>query len=219
MKKKYTHLFFDCDGVILNSNKIKTDAFYKLAIKYGEREANELVSYHLKNGGISRYNKIKYFNKFILNNTDNSINESLVKEYSNILKKNLLKADIEKSIYKIKKYFPFSKVAVISGSDQEELRWLFKEKKIEHLFNYGIYGSPRNKIEILKTIFSEFSGKEQSIFIGDSKYDFEVSKKYNMDFAFIYEWTDLEDWRLFVNINDLNAYKNVSTFFYNYKRI
>ena len=30
----YSHLFFDCDGVILNSNKIKTDAFYKLALNF-----------------------------------------------------------------------------------------------------------------------------------------------------------------------------------------
>ena len=63
--KKYSHLFFDCDGVILNSNKIKTDAFYKLALNFGELQAQKLVNHHLENGGISRYEKIKFFQKNI----------------------------------------------------------------------------------------------------------------------------------------------------------
>ena len=34
--KKYTNLFFDCDGVILNSNLIKTNSFYEVTKKYGK---------------------------------------------------------------------------------------------------------------------------------------------------------------------------------------
>ena len=52
--KNYTHLFFDCDGVILNSNQIKTDAFYKLAFNFGELQAQKLVNYHIENGGKRR---------------------------------------------------------------------------------------------------------------------------------------------------------------------
>ena len=63
--KNYSHLFFDCDGVILNSNKVKTNAFYKIAVKHGEDSAKKLVNYHINNGGISRYKKIKFF-KIIL---------------------------------------------------------------------------------------------------------------------------------------------------------
>ena len=34
--KKYKTLVFDCDGVILDSNRIKTEAFYRTTQKYGE---------------------------------------------------------------------------------------------------------------------------------------------------------------------------------------
>ena len=51
--REYLTLVFDCDGVLLDSNKVKTDAFYKSALPYGENAANELVSYHKENGGIS----------------------------------------------------------------------------------------------------------------------------------------------------------------------
>ena len=30
--KKYNSIVFDCDGVLINSNKIKSDAFYELGV-------------------------------------------------------------------------------------------------------------------------------------------------------------------------------------------
>ena len=213
--KNYSHLFFDCDGVILNSNKIKTDAFFELALKFGQKEANKLVNYHLKNGGISRYKKIKYFQEFIIKNNDKDLFNELLEDYGKIVRQKLINADISKGIYQIKNYFPKSKVYVISGSDQNELRWLFKRKKIFNLFNCGIYGSPKNKVEILEEIFSDFIGTENTIFFGDSKYDFQVSKVFKMDFVFISEWTDLKDWHKFAKINKLKSYKNVLNFFEN----
>jgi hypothetical protein len=42
-----TTLVFDCDGVVLNSNRIKTEAFRLVAAPYGEAAAEALVQYHL----------------------------------------------------------------------------------------------------------------------------------------------------------------------------
>ena len=215
--KKYSHLFFDCDGVILNSNKIKTDAFYKLALNFGELQAQKLVNHHLENGGISRYEKIKFFQKNILKNTNIKLYQKLVDNYGKILKEKLIKAEISKGVFKIKQFFPNSKITVVSGSDQNELRWLFKEKRIDHLFNNGIFGSPKNKIEILEEIFSGFKGEEKSIFIGDSKYDFEVSKFFKIDFAFISDWSELSNWTEFARINKIKTFKDILSFLENHK--
>jgi hypothetical protein len=43
---------FDYDGVALNSNKIKTQAFYDVAKVYGHDIAQALKGYHVQNGGI-----------------------------------------------------------------------------------------------------------------------------------------------------------------------
>ena len=56
---------FDCDGVLLNSNSLKTDAFYKSALDWGASPAKDLVNYHVQNGGISRYQKFDYFLVFL----------------------------------------------------------------------------------------------------------------------------------------------------------
>ena len=62
----YKSIVFDCDGVILNSNSIKTQAFYDTTAFLGVDVANELKNYHLANGGVSRYYKFDYLLNSIL---------------------------------------------------------------------------------------------------------------------------------------------------------
>ena len=58
---EYNNIFFDCDGVILNSNSLKSDAFLFAVDSYGKNYAKKLLKYHQENGGISRYEKFKFF--------------------------------------------------------------------------------------------------------------------------------------------------------------
>ena len=208
----YSHLFFDCDGVILNSNNIKTKSFYEVALKYGDSNAKKLVDFHTLNGGISRYVKLKHFTKNILGIDDEKIYNQLIFDYGNLVKKYLLKCPIDHGIYEIHNYTPKSKKAIISGSDESELKWLFKERKINEIFNFGIYGSPKNKKEIFKEIFSNFSGYEKCLYFGDSKYDYEVSEEFEMDFIFVNNWTEFKDWKIFVKYNGINTINNLSEF-------
>ena len=57
----YKTFVFDCDGVLLNSNNVKTKAFWDSVIDFGEDRASQLVRYHKSRGGISRYVKFEYF--------------------------------------------------------------------------------------------------------------------------------------------------------------
>ena len=66
--KLYKNLIFDCDGIIFNSNKIKTEAFKEVVSHYGNEAAKELVKFHVMNGGISRYKKFNYFFETIASN-------------------------------------------------------------------------------------------------------------------------------------------------------
>ena len=55
------NIIFDFDGVVLDSVPVKTEAFIKLFQSYEKQHVDKLIEYHLKNGGKSRYLKIKYF--------------------------------------------------------------------------------------------------------------------------------------------------------------
>ena len=76
---KYKSLIFDCDGVILNSNKIKTDAFRKVLNNFDQNAIDEFIKYHQTNGGISRYIKFEYFlNNILPKYEKNKVNKEIL---------------------------------------------------------------------------------------------------------------------------------------------
>ena len=66
-------IIFDFDGVILNSVNVKTEAFKELYKQYGSAVVKKVEKYHLENGGISRFEKFKYYHKNFLNIDLNSV--------------------------------------------------------------------------------------------------------------------------------------------------
>ena len=65
---QYSTLIFDCDGVILNSNFQKIEAYRNAALKFGADtdQADALVKYHIELTGISRNIKFDYFLQTIM---------------------------------------------------------------------------------------------------------------------------------------------------------
>ena len=59
-------IIFDFDGTIVDSVNIKTEGFAELYNEYGNNTVKQVVKYHLLNGGVSRYDKIRYFQENIL---------------------------------------------------------------------------------------------------------------------------------------------------------
>lgn len=192
---KYKTIVFDCDGVILNSNEIKSHAFYKATKHYGHETASKLVDYHIRNGGISRYEKIKYFLNYILCiDFDEEVYKDILKRFSIAVYNGLLSCEIAEGLAELKRKTEFSNWLIVSGGDQIELRRVFEERKIESFFNGGIFGSPDNKNAILCREINNKNIKTPALFIGDSKYDYEVAQEAGLDFVFLYRWTEVSDY-------------------------
>ena len=193
----YQSIIFDCDGVILNSNHIKTKAFFNVTKKYGIDHATNLQEYHVLNGGISRYEKFDYFFREILNRkSEKKEMGQILYDFSHDVKTQLLDCEVEKSLGKFREYTNNSNWFVVSGGDQEELREIFKKRNISYMFNGGIYGSPRNKNEIMLDLTESGKVSESSIFIGDSEYDAKIASDFKLDFIFLSQWTEVIDWQL-----------------------
>jgi len=204
--KQYDAFFFDCDGVILNSNKVKTAAFYKATLPYGEELAQQFVDYHVDNGGISRYSK---FNTFLADIVPEgalgpSLDE-LLSVYAAEVRQGLLDCDIAQGLVELRKKTEGATWFVVSGGDQAELRETFETRGLSSLFNGGIYGSPDTKDDILKVLLklktSDFSG----VFIGDSKYDYLAANKASLDFVFVSDWSDFLDWKAYFDDIDITS--------------
>ena len=182
---QYKVLIFDCDGVILNSNKTKTEAFRECTIHYGAEITNEFIKYHKEKGGISRQKKFEYFLKVLGPKYNISISETvdtLCNKFAKILKHRLLSCDLAPHLNELQNINPDSDWLVVSGGNQLELEKIFKERKINHYFKKGIYGNPRDKYQIISDLKKDKTKLSNVLFIGDSKYDYEVASFFKFDF-------------------------------------
>lgn len=196
--ENYKSIIFDCDGVILDSNKLKTHAFYQTALSYGKEAAQALVNHHIENGGISRYRKFEYFLNNILDGAREGVClESLLSVYAEQVSQGLLNCTIAPGLFELRRALPQARWFVVSGADQTELREVFKVRGINHLFDGGIFGSPDSKDEILSKEKEENNILMPSLFLGDSRYDYSAAKNADMDFAFIAGWSEMSEWQEF----------------------
>lgn len=195
----YKTFVFDCDGVILNSNPVKTHAFYLAALSYGEKKAEALVDYHVAHGGISRYKKFDYFLRHIVgkeNPTEKELKE-LLTAYAHETWKGLLSCEVASGLEELRQRTSASRWLLASGGDQAELRNLFVKRGLSHLFDGGIFGSPDDKKHILNREWQNSDIKQPVVFIGDSKYDYQAATEFDLDFIFVSGWSEVEDWQNF----------------------
>lgn len=188
----YKTLAFDCDGVILNSNKVKTEAFYQSALPYGEVFAKKLVEYHIKNGGVSRYKKFDYFLLEIVRKTTVDAEElkSLLEVYAKLVMDGLLSCEVAPGLTSLKSVTKNARWLVVSGGDQNELIDVFKARGLIDMFDAGIFGSPDTKDVILTREINNNNIIFPALFLGDSQYDLESSKRANLDFMFVSAWSE-----------------------------
>ncbi len=212
---KYKSLIFDCDGVILNSNEIKTLSFRKALKAFNKCAIEEFINYHSQNGGISRYIKIKYFLEKILPKYDKNIhtyknqNEKIIEMYGKYCKNYLYKCEITEGLETLRKKTENIKWFIVSGGDQEELREVFKYKNIDKLFNGGIYGSPDSKDKIIKREIDNKNIKYPALLMGDSKLDHIAALSNNIDFIFVTKWTEFKKYKDYCSINNLKTVSKV----------
>jgi phosphoglycolate phosphatase-like HAD superfamily hydrolase len=211
MPKCYKTLVFDCDGVILDSNRIKAEAFGHVAMQFGADAAKELVRYHVQHGGVSRYRKFEYLLANILQRASDATEiESLARQYGLRVCEQLLLCPMASGLKELRKKTPHTNWMVVSGGDQAELQYIFAERGLTPLFNQGIHGSPATKDEILSREIASGHLVLPALFLGDSRYDHEAAQRAGLDFIFIHEWTEFSNWRDYCETNAIPTVKRIS---------
>jgi HAD superfamily hydrolase (TIGR01549 family) len=207
----YKTFVFDCDGVILNSNKIKTQAFYNVASVYGHEVAQTLKDYHVQNGGISRYAKFEYLITDILKKPlDKNELQQLLDNFAHEVKQALMTCEVTKGLEELRQKTKQANWLIVTGGDQAELREVFAVRGLNHYFNGGIFGSPETKDTILEREISNGNITKSALFLGDSKYDYQAAKPAGLDFVFLTDWTEVTRWKVWCLENKINYKLNIN---------
>ena len=155
--RKYSHIVFDCDGVILDSNTVKSNAFSKSVADEDPIVIDKFVDYHKRNRGISRFVKFKYFFKILKKQKKyKSDLEKALENYSKLSYEGSLKCELIPGIEKFLKALSNYKIDcfVISGGEQKEIRSILEKRNLSVFFK-EIYGSPVSKKEHLERLKSK----------------------------------------------------------------
>lgn len=182
---KYKNIFFDFDGVIAESVSAKTEAFKDMYLPYGKDIAKEVVSYHVSNGGVSRFDKFRYWEKTFFNR-DVTEEELLIltQDFSNRVMQKVIDSEEVKGVNAfIKKYHESLKFWIITGTPTLEMKIIVDKRGLTNYF-VGVHGSPEKKSYWTEYLIEKFQLKrDETLFLGDATTDRDAAEFSNLDFG------------------------------------
>jgi HAD superfamily hydrolase (TIGR01549 family) len=176
-------IIYDFDGVICDSVNVKTDAFIELYKEYGPKIQEQVREYHLQNGGISRFEKFRYFQSVLLKKdvTEEEINR-LSSQFSLLVKEKVIASPYIQGVFEFIKFNANKQQFICTGTPENEIHEIAERKGIAHFFK-NLYGSPKSKTEIIDIILTETSvSNQRCVFFGDAMTDFTAAKLSNIPF-------------------------------------
>jgi len=178
IKEGLEAIFWDFDGVLMDSNPVRNNGFAAVLADYPADEVAQLLEFHGANGGLSRYVKFRYFFEEV---RKEKISEAEVlvwaEKFSVIMKQNLLDSSllIEETLGWIKENYLQYSMHIVSGSDQQELRFLCGHHGISQYFK-DIQGSPTPKKQLVAGLLEKYSYPPANcVLVGDATNDYDAA--------------------------------------------
>ena len=166
-------IFFDFDGVLIESSDVKTQAFAELFADAPVERVDRILEYHRANAGISRFRKFDWIYETLLEKPlPEQKREELGRRFSEIVLQQVLDAPLvpgaEEALESLHESLP---LYVVSGTPHEELEYIVSKRRLIHYFR-GVYGSPATKPEVVRKLLSAHElPPDRALFVGDGPSD------------------------------------------------
>ena len=166
-------IIFDFDGVLVESVDVKTRAFGQMFESEGPEIVGKVVDYHLQNGGISRYEKFRYYYDQILRRplSDEKL-EELGRRFSDLVVSEVVRAPWVKGAKEfLDRYHTALDMYVVTGTPHEEIVEIIRQRRMGHFFK-DVFGTPPAKEEIVCDVVDHVDiGRDEIALVGDSPQD------------------------------------------------
>jgi phosphoglycolate phosphatase-like HAD superfamily hydrolase len=196
-------IFFDFDGVVLDSVDVKTKAFMQLYSEFGEKMVNAVKKHHLENGGMSRYEKFSFYHKNFLGvEISEEEIDFLAEKFSTLVVQKVIESDpIPGSLDFIDKFYKLYNMFIVSGTPQKEIRQIANSLRLTKKMK-GIFGSPKKKESHVEDIIKLNNyNRSDCLFIGDAKADHKAAVANDTRFLLIENEVNS---KLFMGINGIH---------------
>ena len=128
-------IFWDFDGVIKDSVSVKTSAFEKLFLPYGQKVAQKVKQHHESNGGVPRFEKMPLYLSWAGEEATDELVDKFCKLFSEAVFQSVIESAWVPGVYEylcknhLEKYF-----VLVSATPQIEIEKILSALKINHFF-------------------------------------------------------------------------------------
>lgn len=178
-------LVLDFDGVILESNEVKTEAFRDIFARYPEH-SEAMMEFHHANAWASRYLKIDYLLRERLGSPDDTVlREELAGEFSRRTLAHLESVPFvggaEEFLAEFSSRIP---LYLASVTPQEDLDTTIRQRGLGGFFR-GVYGCPPwTKADAIRDVIRREGGGTNGIaLIGDAPGDLQAARETGVEFV------------------------------------
>lgn len=178
-------LILDFDGTIVESLPLKTAAFRKVFSFAPPGHLDEIIAFHLDNGGMSRYDKFRYIYENILHEElTPEQEEHLASEYVSLIIDAMLTVPYvrgaEDLLKDCSRRLP---LYIVSATPEGEMQEIARRRDLTKYF-VRIYGSPKTKAECIREILAESgAAPEEALFVGDAPNDWQAAYETGVRFV------------------------------------
>lgn len=179
-----TTLILDFDGVIVESIPLKTAAFRKV-FSFAPEHLDEIIEFHLENGGMSRYDKYRYIYANILHEPLTPEQEEwLASEYVGLIFESMLTVPyVEGAEELLRDCSQKLPLYIVSATPEGEMHEIARRRGLTKYF-VRIYGSPKTKAECIREILAETgAAPEEALFVGDAPNDWDAARATGVRFV------------------------------------
>jgi phosphoglycolate phosphatase-like HAD superfamily hydrolase len=177
-------LIFDFDGVIVESEHIKSRAFDALYREHGAAAAAAAVAYHQANGGISRRKKIRHLHETLLGiELDEETLEALCRRFSALVEDEVVGCGWVRGAREVlASQFGRRPLFVVSGTPQDELTRIIERRGLARWFA-EVHGSPPEKATTIRAILARRDLDPGAVlFVGDAAADWRAAQEIGLRF-------------------------------------
>jgi HAD superfamily hydrolase (TIGR01549 family) len=179
-----TTLILDFDGVIVESIPLKTAAFRQV-FSFAPEHLDEIIEFHLENGGMSRYDKYRYIYANILHEPlTPEQEERLASEYVGLIFESMLTVPyVEGAEGLLRDCSQKLPLYIVSATPEGEMHEIARRRGLTKYF-VRIYGSPKTKAECIREILAETgAAPEEALFVGDAPNDWDAARATGVRFV------------------------------------
>ncbi len=177
-------IFFDFDGVILESADLKTEAIADSIPELTPEQRDAFRRYHLENLGVSRYVKFAWAYRNLLGREiSDAESRRLGQEYSRAVYDKVRCAPFVPGIPgALEDLAADLTLFIVSGTPTEEVVALAEDRAVASYFA-EIWGSPSEKPDIVRDVVARHRlAPARSLFIGDGRTDYEAAAETGLHF-------------------------------------